>query len=74
MIGGLTNSTDDRMILKDEICMRVAVGSMRLTKNVDFDQADGVPRHLCKAVSKMRQYSAHPARLRGAEIDPGRST
>ena len=55
--------------------MRVAVGSMRLTKDVDFDRAEGVSTACVQSsVKKALQYAAQSAGMRGAEIDPGKST
>lgn len=75
MVRELANSTDGRLILKGGMAMRVAVGSMRLTKDVDFDRADGVSTASVRSsVKRALQYAAQSAGLRGAEIDPGKST
>lgn len=75
MVRELANSTDGRLILKGGMAMRVAVGSMRLTKDVDFDRADGVSTaSVQSSVKKALQYAAQSAGLRGAEVDPGKST
>lgn len=75
MVRELANSTDGRLILKGGMAMRVAVGSMRLTKDVDFDRADGVSTaSVQSSVKKALQYAAQSAGLRGPEIDPGKST
>lgn len=75
MVRELANSTDGRLILKGGMAMRVAVGSMRLTKDVDFDRADGVSTASVQSnVKRALQYSAQSAGLRGAEVDPGKST
>lgn len=71
----LANASDGRLILKGGMAMRVAVGSMRLTKDVDFDRADGVSTaSVQSSVKRALQYAAQSAGLRGAEIDPGKST
>ena len=75
MLRELANSTEGRLILKGGMAMRVAVGSMRLTQDVDFDRADGVSTaSVQSSVKKALQYAAQSAGLRGAEIDPGKST
>lgn len=75
MVRELANSTAGRLILKGGMAMRVAVGSMRLTKDVDFDRADGVSTaSVQSSVKKALQYAVQSAGLRGAEIDPGKST
>jgi len=75
MLRELANSTDGRLILKGGMAMRVAVGSMRLTKDVDFDRAAGVSTaSVQSSVKKALHYAAQSAGLRGAEIDPGKST
>lgn len=75
MLRELANSTDGRLVLKGGMAMRVAVGSMRLTKDIDFDRADGVSTASVKSsVKKALQYAAQSTGLRGAEIDPGKST
>ena len=75
MVRELANSTDGRLILKGGMAMRVAVGSMRLTKEVDFDRADGVSTaSVQSSVKRALQYAAQSAGLRGAEVDPGKST
>ncbi len=75
MLRELANATDGRLILKGGMAMRVAVGSMRLTKDVDFDRADGVSTAAVQSsVKKALQYAAQSAGLRGAQIDAGKST
>ncbi|MEI8326436.1 MAG: nucleotidyl transferase AbiEii/AbiGii toxin family protein [Betaproteobacteria bacterium] len=75
MLRELANTTDGRLILKGGMAMRVALGSMRLTKDVDFDRADGVSTaSVISSVKKALQYAAQSAGLRGPEIDPGKST
>lgn len=75
MVRELANSTDGRLILKGGMAMRVAVGSMRLTKDVDFDRADGVSTaSVQSSLKKALQYAAQSAGLQGAEIDSGKST
>lgn len=75
MVRELANSTDGRLILKGGMAMRMAVGSLRLTKDVDLDRADGVSTaSVQSSVKKALQYAAQSAGLRGAEIDPGKST
>jgi predicted nucleotidyltransferase component of viral defense system len=75
MLRELANASDGRLVLKGGMAMRVAVGSMRLTKDVDFDRADGVSTASVRAsVKRALQYAAQSAGVRGAEIDPGKST
>lgn len=75
MVRELAQSTDGRLVLKGGMAMRMAVGSFRLTKDVDFDRADGVSTaSVQSSVKKALQYAAQSAGLRGAEIDPGKST
>jgi Nucleotidyl transferase AbiEii toxin, Type IV TA system len=48
---------------------------MRLTKDVDFDRADGVSTAAVQSsVKKALRYAAQSAGLRGAQIDAGKST
>ena len=75
MLRELAHSSAARLILKGGMAMRVTVGSMRLTKGLDFDRADGVSTASVQAsVKKALQYAAQAAGLRGAQIDPGKST
>lgn len=75
MLRELANSGAARLILKGGMAMRVTVGSMRLTKDLDFDRADGVSTaSVQSSVKKALQYAAQSAGLRGAQIDPGKST
>lgn len=75
MVRELANSTDGRLILKGGMAMRIAVGSMRLTKDVDFDRADGVSTaSVQSSVKKALHYAAQSAGLRAPEIDAGKST
>ncbi len=75
MVRELANATDGRLILKGGMAMRVTVGSMRLTKDVDFDRADGVSTaSVQSSVKRALQYAAQSAGLRSPEIDPGKST
>jgi len=63
-------SADARLILKGGMAMRVVVGSMRLTKDVDFDRAAEVSTNAVKAsVRKALTYGAQSARLLGAQVD-----
>jgi hypothetical protein len=75
MLRELAHASDGRLVLKGGMAMRVAVGSMRLTKDVDFDRADGVSTaSVQSSVKRALQYAAQSAGLRAAEIDPGKST
>ncbi len=75
MVRELANSTDGRLVLKGGMAMRIAVGSMRLTKDVDFDRTDGVSTaSVQSSVKKALHYAAQSAGLRGPEIDTGKST
>ncbi|MDD5029946.1 MAG: nucleotidyl transferase AbiEii/AbiGii toxin family protein [Rhodoferax sp.] len=75
MLRELSHAHESRLILKGGLAMRVAVGSMRLTKDVDFDRAEGVSTTSVQSgVKRALQYAAQSAGLRGAEIDPGKST
>lgn len=75
MVRELAHATDGRLILKGGMAMRVTVGSMRLTKDVDFDRVDGVSTaSVQSSVKKALQYAAQSAGLRGAAIEPGKST
>jgi len=63
-------SADARLILKGGMAMRVVVGSMRLTKDVDFDRAAEVSTNAVRAsVRKALTYGAQSARLLGAQVD-----
>ena len=63
-------SADARLILKGGMAMRVVVGSMRLTKDVDFDRAAEVSTNAIRAsVRKALTYGAQSARLLGAQVD-----
>lgn len=60
----LANSTDGRLILKGGMAMRVAVGSMRFTKDVDFDRADGVSTaSVQSSIKRVLQCAAQSAGL-----------
>ena len=75
MLRELANATNGRLVLKGGMAMRVAVGSMRLTQDVDFDRAEGVSTaSVQSSVKKALQHAAQSAGMRGAEIDPGKST
>lgn len=75
MLRELAHANAGRLILKGGMAMRVAVGSMRLTKDIDFDRADGVSTaSVQSSVKRALQYAAQSAGLRGAEIDPDKST
>lgn len=75
MLRELAHSSSARLILKGGMAMRVLVGSMRLTKDLDFDRAEGVSTASVQAsVKKALQYAAQSAGLRGAQIDQGKST
>ena len=68
-------SADARLILKGGMAMRVVVGSMRLTKDVDFDRAADVSTNAVRAsVRKALTYGAHSARLLGAQVDDLKTT
>ena len=63
-------SADARLILKGGMAMRVAVGSMRLTKDIDFDRVGEVSTNAVKAsVRKALLYGAQSARLLGPQVD-----
>lgn len=63
-------SADARLVLKGGMAMRVVVGSMRLTRDVDFDRAAEVSTNVVKAsVRKALTYGAQSARLLGAQVD-----
>ncbi len=63
-------SADARLVLKGGMAMRVVVGSMRLTKDVDFDRAAEVSTNAVKAsVRKALAFGAQSARLLGAQVD-----
>ena len=63
-------SADARLILKGGMAMRVVVGSMRLTKDVDFDRAAEVSTNAVKAsVRKALMVGARSARLLGSQVD-----
>ena len=75
MLRELAISTEGRLVLKGGMAMRVTVGSMRLTKDVDFDRADGVSTaSVVGSVKKALHYAAQSAGMRGAEIDSGKRT
>lgn len=62
-------SSDARLILKGGMAMRVVVGSMRLTKDIDFDRAAGISTNAVKAgVSKALNNAAQSARLLSPEV------
>ena len=63
-------SADARLILRNGMAMRVVVGSMRLTKDVDFDRAADVSTNAVKAsVRKALTRGAQSARLLGSQVD-----
>ena len=63
-------SADARLILKGGMAMRVVVGSMRLTKDVDFDRAAEASTNAVRAsVRKALMYGAQSARLLGSQVD-----
>ena len=63
-------SAEARLILKGGMAMRVVVGSMRLTKDIDFDRAAGVSTNAVKAsVRKALTHGAQSARLLGSQVD-----
>ncbi len=63
-------SADARLILKGGMAMRVVVGSLRLTKDIDFDRAAEVSTNAVKAsVRKALTYGAQSARLLGPLVD-----
>lgn len=75
MLRELAQTTGVRLILKGGMAMRVAVGSMRLTKDVDFDRAEGVSTASVQgSIKRALQYAAQSAGLRGPEIDAAKST
>lgn len=75
MLRELAHAHDSRLILKGGMAMRVVVGSMRLTKDVDFDRAEGVSTaSVQSSVKRALHYAAQSAGMRGAQIDPGKST
>lgn len=68
-------SADTRLVLKGGMAMRVVVGSMRLTKDVDFDRAAEVSTNAVKAsVRKALAYGAQSARLLGSQVDELKAT
>ena len=63
MVRELANSTDGKLILKGGMAMRVAVGSMRLAGEVDFDRADGVSTASVQSnVKRAQQLTPEKAR------------
>jgi hypothetical protein len=69
MLRELAISTDGCLVLKGGMAMRVAVGSMRLTKDVDFDRAEGVSTASVQSIVKRAlQYAAQSAGLRGSDV------
>jgi predicted nucleotidyltransferase component of viral defense system len=75
LIRELANSTDCRLVLKGGMAMRVAVGSWRLTKDVDFDRTSDMSITSAQgSVKRALTYAAQSAGLRGARIDTGKST
>lgn len=63
-------SADAGLVLKGGMAMRIVVGSMRLTKDVDFDRAADASTSVVKAsVRKALHQAAQSARLLGAQVD-----
>lgn len=63
-------SADARLVLKGGMAMRVVVGSMRLTKDVDFDRTNDVSTNAVKAsIRKALTHGAQSARLLGSSVD-----
>jgi len=63
-------SADARLVVKGGMAMRLVVGSLRLTKDVDFDRAADISTASVRAsVRKALVYGAQSARLLGHQID-----
>jgi predicted nucleotidyltransferase component of viral defense system len=63
-------SADARLVLKGGMAMRLVVGSMRLTKDIDFDRAAEISTNAVKAsVRKALTYGAQSARLLGVQVE-----
>lgn len=63
-------STDGRLILKGGLAMRACVGSMRLTKDVDFDRSANMSTTAAKTgVRRALAAAAQSARILSSEID-----
>lgn len=59
-----------RLVLKGGMAMRVVVGSLRLTKDVDFDRAGGASTTaIVASLRKGMQAGSQSARLLGARVD-----
>lgn len=63
-------SADALVVLKGGMAMRVVVGSMRLTKDIDMDRASDVSTNALRAsIRKALTYASQSARLLAPEID-----
>lgn len=68
-------SADARLVLKGGMAMRIVVGSMRLTKDVDFDRVADMSTNAVKAsVRKALVFGGQSARLLGAQVDELKAT
>jgi len=68
-------SVDARVVLKGGMAMRVMVGSMRLTKDIDMDRASDISTNaLTASVRKALTYAAQSARLIGPEVHELKTT
>lgn len=64
-----------RLLVKGGMAMRVAFGSMRLTKDIDFDRVDSMSVQSAKsAVSRGMQVAAQVAGVRNLSIDVTKET
>jgi predicted nucleotidyltransferase component of viral defense system len=62
-------SSEARLVLKGGMAMRVVVGSMRLTKDVDLDRAADATNAIKASVRKALTFASQSARLLGATVD-----
>ena len=70
-----TLAVEGRLILKGGMAMRVSVGGMRLTKDVDFDRGASLSTEAAKSsLKKAMLAGAQSAGLRAAQVDVLKAT
>jgi predicted nucleotidyltransferase component of viral defense system len=71
----LSHSAGSRLVLKGGMAMRCAVGSMRLTKDIDFDRSPGMTRAALKGqVNSALKSAAALTGLRSPKVDITKDT
>jgi predicted nucleotidyltransferase component of viral defense system len=71
----LSHSAGSRLVLKGGMAMRCAVGSLRLTKDIDFDRSPGMTRAALKGqVNSALKSAAALTGLRSPKVDITKDT